>query len=78
MRRRLDIRYACLGTENALSAVPTSFPILIGKKIDHLDVQVYDRSELQGIHPFHTRSSRHSQTRLRTKQVLYIIQKNLS
>ena len=41
MRRRLDIRYARLGTENALSAVPTSFPILIGKKIDHLDVQVY-------------------------------------
>ena len=31
-RRCLDIRYARLGPKNALSAVPTSFPILIRKK----------------------------------------------
>ena len=31
-RRRLDIRYARLGPKNALSAVPTSFPILIREK----------------------------------------------
>ena len=33
MRRRLDIRYARLGPKIALSAVPTSFPILIRKKL---------------------------------------------
>ena len=32
IRRPLDIRYARLGPRNALSAVPTSSPILIGKK----------------------------------------------
>ena len=47
MRRRLDIRYARLGPKNALSALPSSFPILI-RKIFLVDEKMYFLLNLMG------------------------------
>ena len=45
MRRRLHIRYARLGPKNAFSAVPTSFPILIRKKILVDEIKFFDERD---------------------------------